>query len=79
MGKYSAPQFDTLYSCIKYRLQRGLNVRLFQLGLSDRGVNIKADGIFGQTSQQLIKKYQSTHGLPVTGVADVAMIAQLVA
>jgi chitosanase len=54
-------------------------VRLLQLGLSDRGVDIKADGIFGRTTQQLIKEYQSVHGLPVTGVADVALIAQLVA
>ncbi|MFZ1547052.1 MAG: peptidoglycan-binding protein [Candidatus Nitrotoga sp.] len=78
-GCYDGPQPGTRSLALQSPLQRGLDVRLLQLGLSDRGVDIKADGIFGQTSLQLIKKYQSTHGLPVTGVADVALIAQLVA
>ncbi|MDQ3267783.1 MAG: peptidoglycan-binding protein [Pseudomonadota bacterium] len=78
-GCYDGPQPGTRSMTLQSPLQRGLDVRLLQLGLSDRGVDIKADGIFGQTSQQLIKKYQSTQGLPMTGVADVALIAQLVA
>lgn len=78
-GCYDGPQPGTRSLALQSPLQRGLDVRLLQLGLSDRGVEIKADGIFGQTSQQLIKEYQSAHGLPVTGVADVALIAQLVA
>ena len=78
-GCYDGPQPGTRPLVLQSPLQRGLDVRLLQLGLSDRGMDVKADGIFGQTSQQLIKKYQSAHGLPVTGVADVALIAQLVA
>ena len=78
-GCYDGPQPGTRSLALQSPLQRGLDVRLLQLGLSDRGVDIKADGIFGQTSRQLIKEYQSTHGLPVTGVADVALSAQLVA
>lgn len=78
-GCYDGPQPGTRPLALQSPLQRGLDVRLLQLGLSDRGVDIKADGIFGQTSQQLIKEYQTAHGLPVTGVADVALIAQLVA
>lgn len=78
-GCYDGPQPGTRPLALQSPLQRGLDVRLLQLGLSDRGMDVKADGIFGQTSQQLIKKYQSAHGLPVTGVADVALIAQLVA
>jgi chitosanase len=78
-GCYDGPQPGTRSLTLQSPLQRGLDVRLLQLGLSDRGVDIKADGIFGRTTQQLIKEYQSVHGLPVTGVADVALIAQLVA
>ncbi|BBJ23707.1 chitosanase [Candidatus Nitrotoga sp. AM1P] len=78
-GCYDGPQPGTRSLALQSPLQRGLDVRLLQLGLSDCGVDIKADGIFGQTSQQLIKEYQTTHGLPMTGVADVALIAQLVA
>ena len=78
-GCYDGPQPGTRSLALQSPLQRGLDVRLLQLGLSDRDVDIKADGIFGRTSQQLIKEYQSAHGLPVTGVVEVALIAQLVA
>lgn len=50
-----------------------------QLGLSERGVNIKADGIFGQTSVAQLKSYQASHCLPVNGVADPLLISQLLA
>lgn len=58
-------------------LQRGLDVRLVQLGLSERGVEIRADGIFGQTSARLLREYQATQGLVPTGVADPAFVVQL--
>lgn len=58
---------------------RGLDVRLLQLGLSDANVDIKADGVFGAGSAQSVKQYQKEHGLAVTGVADVALIARLTA
>jgi peptidoglycan hydrolase-like protein with peptidoglycan-binding domain len=54
-------------------------VRLLQLGLSDANLNVKADGVFGAASAQSIKQYQKEHGLAVTGVADVALIAKLTA
>ena len=57
----------------------GLDVRLVQLWLSNRGADIKADGIFGQTSVKRLAEYQSSKGLPATGVAAPALIAQLVA
>lgn len=78
-GCYDGPQPGARVLSLQTPLLRGLDVRLVQLGLSDRGVGIKADGIFGQTSQRLIKEYQAQAGLPVTGVADIPMIAQLVA
>ncbi|CAH1386120.1 chitosanase [Candidatus Nitrotoga sp. M5] len=77
-GCYDGPQPGTRSLVLQSPLQRGLDVRLLQLGLSDRGIDIKADGIFGQTSLRLVKEYQYTHNLPVTGVADLALIARLV-
>jgi chitosanase len=59
-------------------LLRGLDVRLVQLGLSDAGADIKADGIFGQASMRCVKNYQAEKGMPVTGVVDIPLIAQLV-
>ena len=58
-------------------IMRGLDVRRLQLGLSLRGVDIKADGLFGQTSARCIKAWQAKNGLPATGVADIAQVAQL--
>jgi len=77
-GCYDGPQPGTRVLSLQSPLLRGLDVRLVQLGLSDRGVDIKADGIFGRTSQRLIKDYQTGAGLPVTGVVDIPLIAQLV-
>jgi chitosanase len=59
-------------------LAHGLDVRLVQLGLSDRGADIKADGIFGQISAKRISEFQAANSLPATGIADVTLISRLV-
>ena len=60
-------------------LPRGLDVRLVQLGLSDRGVAVTADGVFGRTSANLVRDWQRSQGLPATGIADVGLIMALTA
>ncbi len=77
-GCYDSPQPGTRSIALQSPLARGLDVRLVQLGLSERGVAIKADGFFGQTSANLLKQYQASAGLPATGVADAMLIARLV-
>lgn len=76
-GCYDGPQPGTRSIALQSPLARGLDVRLLQLGLSEQGVAIKADGIFGQTSANLLRQYQAAAGLPATGVADPALIARL--
>jgi len=78
-GCYDGPQPGSRLVSVQSPLQRGLDVRLIQLGLSDRGMNVKADGIFGQTSAGLVKSFQKSEGLPATGVVDAALIAKLIA
>lgn len=78
-GCYDGPPPGTRTLVLQSPLQRGLDVRLLQLGLSDRGVDIKADGIFGQTSARLLRQYQAQHQLPPTGAADAALMAQMIA
>jgi len=58
-------------------MARGLDVRLVQLGLSAHGADIKADGLFGQTSAALLKEYQKVNGLAASGVADISLVVQL--
>jgi chitosanase len=78
-GCYDGPQPGTRAIALQSPLARGLDVRLVQLGLSEQGVPIKADGIFGQTSANLLKQFQAKTGLPATGVADGTLIAHLIA
>jgi chitosanase len=77
-GCYDGPQPGTRSIALQTPLARGLDVRLIQLGLSENGIAIKADGVFGQTSVNLLKKYQASAGLPTTGVADMVVISRLV-
>jgi|SRR5215470_1501269 len=77
-GCYEGPQPGSRILALQTPLARGLDVRLVQLGLSDQGADIKADGVFGQSSSKCVKEYQASQGLPATGVADVVLIARLV-
>lgn len=76
-GCYTGPVPGSRRLTLRTPLLRGLDVRLLQVGLSELGMDIKADGIFGQTSYQRIKDYQSARGLPATGVADISQIVNL--
>lgn len=76
---YDGPQPGTRTLSVQVPLARGLDVRLVQLGLSDRGFDILADGVFGRQSAEAIRVFQRRRKLPSTGIADVAMIMELVA
>ncbi len=76
-GCYVGPEPGTRMLALDSPLRCGLDVRLLQLGLSEKGLDIKADGIFGQVSKRCVSDYQATRGLPVTGIADTSLIAEL--
>ena len=76
-GCYDGPQPGTRSIALQTPLARGLDVRLLQLALSEQGIAIKADGIFGRTSANLLRDYQASTGLPATGVADPALLGRL--
>lgn len=78
-GCYDGPQPGARQIGLQTPLARGLDVRLVQLGLSDRGVEIQADGVFGQTSSKLVKAFQAKSGRPATGIVDPALIGELTA
>lgn len=58
-------------------LQRGLDVRLVQLALSERGAAIRADGVFGRASADRVVDHQRAIGAPATGVVDPDMALAL--
>jgi chitosanase len=78
-GCYDGPQPGARPLAVQTPLARGLDVRLVQLGLSAAGLDIRADGVFGRNSADHVRAYQTAHGLPSTGVADLALVAQLTA
>jgi len=77
-GCYDGPQPGTRSLALDTPMARGLDVRLLQLGLSDQGMSVVADGVFGRTSARLVQDYQAAHGLPATGVADAALLSRLI-
>lgn len=77
-GCFDGPAPGTRALSVQEPLQRGLDVRLLQLALSNLGADIKADGVFGAASARSVKEAQIARGLPVTGVADVGLIGSLV-
>ena len=60
-------------------LASGLDVRLLQLALSERGCDVRADGVFGRTSAAAVAEAQRAEGLPITGAADEGFVAKLAA
>ena len=76
-GCYDGPTPGSRVLAVESPLQRGLDVRLLQLGLSRRGVDIRADGIFGQGCAGCVRDFQLGSGLPATGSADMTLIARL--
>ena len=78
-GTYVGPQPGTseLSFLTSQSLTRGLDVRLLQLALSERGADIRADGVFGRASATCVASHQQSLGLPVTGVADPALVLSL--
>ena len=78
-GCYDGPAPGSRPLAVASPFARGLDVRLVQLGLSDAGLAVKADGVFGAGSSQVVKQYQLQEGLPATGVADIDLIGRLTA
>lgn len=57
----------------------GTSVRELQQALIKAGVSVRggADGIFGPATVQALSAFQTSQGLPATGVADAATVAAL--
>lgn len=76
---YDGPQPGTRTLSVQAPLQRGLDVRLVQLALSDRGCEVQADGIFGSVTGRFVQALQRASALPDNGVADPELIRRLIA
>jgi chitosanase len=78
-GCYDGPTPGTRQLAVSTPFTRGLDVRLLQLGLSEAGLDIKADGVFGSSSSTAVKAYQQRLNVTPTGIADIDLIKRIVA
>jgi chitosanase len=76
---YAGPAPGSRALALQTPLQAGLDARLLQLALSERGIDVIADGLFGRASMRATRAYQAAAGVTPTGIADVALIAELTA
>ena len=76
---FDGPQPGTRALLLQTPMLQGLDVRLVQLGLSERGVDVRADAIFGSGSRDAIAAFQQRSGLPVIGMLDMASVLQVAA
>ncbi len=78
-GTFDGPQPGTreLVFQTSAPLFRGLDVRLVQLALSERGADIRADGVFGRSSANFVADFQRAIGVPITSVVDRALGVRL--
>lgn len=76
-GCFAGPQPGTRVLAFQEPLLRGLDVRRAQLGLCLRGVDIRADGVFGRGTRDRVLEFQASTGQAPTGVLDTALVAEL--
>jgi chitosanase len=80
-GAFDGPQPGTRELAFQTSapLFRGLDVRLVQLALSERGADIRTDGVFGRSSANCVANLQRAIGLPITSVVNQALALTLAA
>lgn len=76
---YSGPAPGSRRLGLQTPMLRGLDVRLLQLGLSEAGCDVVADGIFGKGSVRALAEHAQRHGGTSNGVADAAFVARMAA
>jgi chitosanase len=76
-GCYDGPLPGSRPLMLQTPIQRGLDVRRVQLGLSTAGHAILADGMWGRVSTRVLQDFQRFRGLPATGVADLPLVMEL--
>jgi chitosanase len=74
---YDGPALGSRVITVASPLMRGADVRLLQLALSDADIRIEADGVFGNGSATALKQYQAKRNRTQSGIADLALLAQL--
>lgn len=71
-GSFDGPAPGTRALALSTPMARGLDVRLLQLHLSDSGLAVRADGVFGTGLQTALQARQRARGRPANGTVTAA-------
>ena len=74
---YDGPALGSRALAVTTPLARGADVRLVQLGLSDAGIGLTADGVYGNGTATAVKQYRMANGLPNADVLDQNLIMRI--
>ena len=74
---YDGPAPGSRALAVTTPLARGLDVRLVQLALSDAGMSVTADGVYGSGSATAVKQYQTVKGLASSTILDQDLIRKM--
>lgn len=74
---FEGPHPGTRPLLLQSPMLTGLDVRLVQLELSRRGIDVRADAIFGSGARTAVMDFQKSENLPITGTLDPATVMQL--
>jgi chitosanase len=74
---YDGPALGSRPLAVTTPFTRGADVRLVQLGLSDAGIPVMADGVYGKGSAAAVRQYQAANGLASSDVIDKGLIMRI--
>lgn len=79
IGVYNGPVPKSRDLALGHSILAGQDVRHVQVRLSahDVGSSVRADGLYGPSTQGAVRDYQSTAGLPQTGIVDLATFSRM--
>lgn len=77
-GCFDGPEPGSRSLHVQTPLLRGLDVRQLQLGLSHNGIDVIADGVFGNGSLSAVNKYLSKKGLAGISNIDIPLLMRII-
>jgi chitosanase len=76
---FDGPEPGARPIALQIPMLQGLDIRLVQLGLAERGIDVRADAIFGKGTRDAVEAFQMLENLPVTGTLDAATVVSVAA
>lgn len=77
-GCFDGPEPGSRTLRVQTPILKGIDVRLLQLALSHNGIDVIADGVFGNASLRAVNSYLSQNGSAVSDNVDAKVVLQII-